>query len=403
MMNAERIFLKAMRGSCYFTFILFAALASTNPVSAANIHSKDNFQIVIEGEIRKGDFNRFIRLAKAGQGRVSGIRLYSPGGDFFESMKIGRAIRALDLSSMAPPVVRGKPNCIDYVSKKSLVQEDKNCTCASSCFFIHVAATHRGGHFLAVHRPYFASNEYGNLPQKKAKKLYDLLMANAEVYLSDMGVPKHLRDEVLAIPSNKAKVLSMETVKTHFWLKLPYKAEWLLNKCGDDKGKYDEKISDCYIEEDRKSRVEAFQEYFGDKPEPANVHDYSIWEDAPKLLKKSPDQMRSSGGFMYTESGWLRILRKYATFYAPDIQLFLKRGDDSLVESVHFVEKDKSEQLRKNIINAITVSFGSKPTSSIDKYDQDTLIWKSVSKGIQGEMNITGEGEIMYGVERLLE
>lgn len=384
-------------------FILSVTLINISTLEAANIYSHQNYIIVIEGEIKDGDFNRFRRLVKAGQGRASSVTLFSSGGNFFEAIKIGRLIRALDLATMIPRVQGGRPNCVGTNSAVPSVQDNKNCTCASACFFIHVGGTHRGGHLLAVHRPYFATKEYGNLTQKKAKKIHDQLMNEARTYLAEMDVPKHLSDEVLAIPSNKAKILSMDTIKTHFWGKLPFKEEWLLNKCGDYTASNDDKITDCYIEESRKSRIDAFQKYFGEKPDPANVHDYSVWVEAPNLLHKSPDQIRSSGGFLYKESGKLRILRKQRTFFTPDIQLFLDFGDESLIDSVNFVEKSNSVQLHKNIVDAITTSFGSSFIQSKNSYDEDTLVWRSKSKGIRGEMRVTAGGEIIYGVKRLNE
>ncbi len=85
----------------------------------------------------------------------------------------------------------------------------------------------------------------------------------------------------------------------------------------------------------------------------------------------------------------------------PQIEVFLDSYDDSLVESVAFFENSNSEQLRKNIIAAITASFGSNPTPTKDEYYNDILVWKSVAKGIRGEMKFTGRSQILYQIERL--
>ena len=85
--------------------VLFVSLMFTDLVQAAGIRSFENLIIVIEGKVRKGDFKRFVRLVKEGQGRATGVWLFYPGGDFSESIKIGRALRELELSSQVPSVV----------------------------------------------------------------------------------------------------------------------------------------------------------------------------------------------------------------------------------------------------------------------------------------------------------
>ena len=83
MINALRVYLSVGMMVAISAVTVFANLAFTKPLKAANINSLRNNKVVIEGEIRKGDFNRFIRLVKAGQGRVGTVYLFSQGGDFF--------------------------------------------------------------------------------------------------------------------------------------------------------------------------------------------------------------------------------------------------------------------------------------------------------------------------------
>jgi hypothetical protein len=110
--------------------------------------------IVIEGPIVSGDFDTFVRIVRENEGQVSGVFCFSPGGNFYEAMKIGRAMRKLELSSQAPMRDQaGHPSCSGDFGPKPYDQ--RNCTCASAGFFIHIGGIHRGGTFLAVHRPYF--------------------------------------------------------------------------------------------------------------------------------------------------------------------------------------------------------------------------------------------------------
>ena len=54
--------------------------------------------IVIEGPIEAGDSITFIKLVKDNQAELNNVYIYSPGGDFEEAMKIGRAMRSLEMN-----------------------------------------------------------------------------------------------------------------------------------------------------------------------------------------------------------------------------------------------------------------------------------------------------------------
>ena len=183
--------------------------------------------IVIEGKIEAGDFEKFINIVRDNQGIVSGVYIFSPGGDYYEAMKIGRAMRALELSSTVPMNESGRPSC------EGLLQQPRypeNCICASAGFFIHIGSVWRSGTYLAVHRPYFEKGKFGELPEAEAKKEFDKLLNSSRDYMTEMGVPKHIQDDVLGTSSDQALVLDEKTVKTYFWLDLPYRHEWLKNK-----------------------------------------------------------------------------------------------------------------------------------------------------------------------------
>ena len=73
-------------------------------------------QLIIEGKIEQGDFRSFLKLIEENRGTIGNIYVFSPGGDFREAMKIGRAMRALELSSMVPMKNSlGQPECGGYL------------------------------------------------------------------------------------------------------------------------------------------------------------------------------------------------------------------------------------------------------------------------------------------------
>lgn len=217
--------------------ILFAFVACM-PAFAGDVwlttsRSGNYKAIVIEGEIASGDFDSFRRIAKAGKGRVSGVYIFSPGGDFDEAMKIGKAIRALELTTNVPMKDdNGKPYCEeDSLGVTPSPKLSENCVCASAGFFIHIGGVSRGGTYLAVHRPYFGKGKFGELTQDKAKNVYDNLLKRARSYMEEMAVPRHVQEDVLGTPSDKLLLLDDKTVKTYFWASAPYRYEWLRNKC----------------------------------------------------------------------------------------------------------------------------------------------------------------------------
>ena len=196
--------------------------------------------IAIEGHITTGDFDTFIRLIKEHQAAIVDVYLFSPGGDFTEAMKIGRALRVLELSSRVPVRTSSdRPSCDGAPGIEPT--DPGNCTCASACFFIHVASTHRGGDYLAVHRPYFATGEFGRLSQRDAMKAFDALQRTAAQYMDEMGVPKHVQEDVLGTPSDRTLILDGKTVETYFSGDLPYRHEWIRSRCSrlspDERGR----------------------------------------------------------------------------------------------------------------------------------------------------------------------
>jgi len=190
-------------------------------------------EIIIEGIIEKGDHKKFIHEVRQGNGQVGSVLVYSPGGDFYEAMKIGRVIRGLELASMVPmQSPQGMPSC-DSDKFPFLVEPNhkNNCICASACFFIHIGGVHRNGTFMAVHRPYFVKGRFGELPMRDAKIEFVKLQNEARIYMGEMGVPVHIQEDILGTSSDKLLLLDEKAVKIYFFGALPYRKEWLLNKC----------------------------------------------------------------------------------------------------------------------------------------------------------------------------
>lgn len=306
--------------------------------------------IVIEGNIKPGDSDTFISIAKENQGKVSGVYLFTPGGDFYEAMKIGRAMRALELSSQVPMRDSiGRATCEDSFATP---KDPRNCTCASAGFFIHIGGVHRGGTYLAVHRPYFGKGKFGELSQADAKREFDALQQSARTYMEEMGVPGHIQEDVLGTPSDKTLLLDDKTIKTYFWLELPYRHEWIINKCSlflaDERKRFEDYLNrspgsfttaesddfdallkkdsekrKCAIKVNKQSRFEAYTKYFGENPTDYKNHDFSKWALAPKYIGKRFYDLLSEEKFEEENQEIISLhsLKRNATANAPSISL----------------------------------------------------------------------------------
>ncbi|KGM54671.1 hypothetical protein N800_06745 [Lysobacter daejeonensis GH1-9] len=197
---------------------------------------------VLEGVIEPGDTERLVELVRETPEALSNLWLFSPGGDYEESMRLGRTLRALEFSTMVPSRVDEAPSCTVSLSGRQPI-DPANCTCASACFFAHIGSLHRGGTYLAVHRPYFAKGKFGQLSEQEATAKFNALQSSARTYMADMGVPAHVAEDILGTPSDRVMLLDDRTVKTYFWKYLPARHEWLQNRCSDlspeERARYD--------------------------------------------------------------------------------------------------------------------------------------------------------------------
>lgn len=378
------------------TFVLAVFTLSvtlfSDAVLAAEItlHSKGDYRYVsIEGKIARGDFKKIESLFRENNGSISSVCLYSPGGDFDEAMKIGRLLRTLEISSQVPMLENGLPYCSDYFFAGP--KDPKNCTCASSCFFIHIGAVHRGGTFLAVHRPYYVKGLFGTLSQSEAKDKYDSLLARAKDYMGEMGVPKRIQEDILATPSDKYFMISEKDVKTHFWDAIPHRYEWFKNKCSEltpqekkrfddynsriikaarnktDWGfsqqemqdfdllkKKDEMESDCIIEAMQKSRIDAYQKYFKTSKDAIFSKKASFWPTATNYLGKNINNTVTVNGFGESIVGD-GFFEKMGTGSEPTVVISNIGSDDS--STISWVNYVSTENVGRDFFDLVVTTL----------------------------------------------
>jgi hypothetical protein len=356
----------------------------------------------IEGTIEPGDYERFVKIVKENQGQLSGVHLYSPGGDFVEAMKIGRALRALELSSMVPMRGRdGRPVCEELLGSKP--RDSANCTAVGAAFFVHIGGSHRGGTYLAVHRPQYDPRRLTSLSQAQAERGYSQLTAEARAYMKEMGLPTQIQEQVLNTPSDRQAVLDEQLIRTHIWGDLSYRDEWRRAKCnklsapeaerlriigsrllaGERPGEMDsaelsrlrnleDQQSRCNIQLVQESRSAAYERFFGLAPSDVANHNFSRWLDAPKYLGRTFEDVASEERFEpETPMGATSILRRKETSTSPPASLMDIGNNRRIVSWVAVLKENPSAEFRQRVQATLEASWGAPKTVA------DQLLWTS--------------------------
>src|ERR1700722_10779075 len=219
----------------FIAFSLAIVFCSGSHAAEMRLLVRNDYRsLIIEGPIESGDYDHFLKVVKDNQGKLADVYLLSPGGDFVEAMKIGRALRALELGSMVPGRnSAGQPVCSDPISASigGVPRNPANCTAASAAFFIHVGAVERYGLYLVVHRPSFPPEQFAKLTESQAQAAFDALQRDARAYMTEMGVPPQVQEQVMGTPPDKGVVLDDKTVRNYFIGEITYQQEWRHAKC----------------------------------------------------------------------------------------------------------------------------------------------------------------------------
>ena len=379
-------------------FSLAIVTGGSSPLLAADIRlfisSTDAFRaVIIEGDIEPGDFERFIGILRANQGKVREVAVFSPGGDFHEAMKIGRAMRALQLASRVPErSLLGQPLCAEAGIKPDNPQ---NCTCASAGFFIHIGGVQRAGSYLAVHRPAFRKGSFGRLSLNDARITFDALQNEAKSYMREMGVPEYVQEDILGTPSEQALLLDDKTVRTYFSGALPYMHEWQRNRCAKlsaaetrqlenvsarllranstsesqptrieldsyaflRKKQEEEKV--CIAEVEQQSRRVAYERYFGIRPSDLRNYDFSRWSAAAGYLGRPFQDLLAEAHFARMRIWGANLLELDATETAPAMILSDNHLSPETVTRISLVSPiEPSPEFTRSLLRALESAWG---------------------------------------------
>ena len=180
-------------------FAVWCCVVTAN-ASAAEIYiGLPSKTIYIDGELQAGDAlkfnnvvgNLFSELHEKFPGEQFSImvRPYSPGGSVREAMEIGHTIRK---NSM-------------WVATNA-----KGQTCASACVLILAAGILKipAEGSLGIHRPTFQTDLFATLTQEDAINSYQTMSGTVKSYLTEMGCPPFLFEDMMQVESSNIKWLT---------------------------------------------------------------------------------------------------------------------------------------------------------------------------------------------------
>lgn len=179
-----------------------------------------NVSVVMTGEIKKGDFEKFrLFMVKNLQEYSStphrGVVLSSDGGDLVEALKIAAVLKRM--YPMVEIAYRGR--------------------CASACFFLYLSGAHRQAardNTLGIHRAYFDPVYFAGLSLPKAEQKQKELTNLVNSVLEDNSVPRSLIETM-----NRTSSLEIHWLTKNEREQIEGRPAWyeelLIAKCNYDK------------------------------------------------------------------------------------------------------------------------------------------------------------------------
>jgi hypothetical protein len=184
------------------------------PTFAANLYYSGESpfsELHIKGEIKKGDYNKMIKIINRQRDVPYQLSVDSPGGNVMEALKIG-----------------------SFARKYLLRFESQKCN--SACVFILLGSLFKSENkvgTVGLHRPKFNRDYFSKLNAQEATRKYGTLRAIVENYMLTMGASEQLVNKMFSVPSGSMAYLPKSQVYNMMHSPEGY-AEWIISKCGND-------------------------------------------------------------------------------------------------------------------------------------------------------------------------
>jgi hypothetical protein len=354
--------------------------------------------VVIEGTIERGDCEIFRNIAKSHFPNITKVVICSSGGDFYESMKIGRLIRQLELETSIPD----SDGVVNFLMKKfGHLQDPKHLTCASAAFFIHAGGVIRRGDIIFVHSPYIKREYLSKMSKEDAAKAFSILQKDAADYMNEMGVPKPFQEYVFNTPSDTVKQIPKEDINILFSGFMQKYREWIASKVDDLTQDEKQKLKTLRANRQRtvteneelmmlsnkeysvfeqmqnlhySMTLDAYTKVFGEAPSDHRYHKFELWTSAVSYLGKSLLEINNEERFGPIETAEVEVLgslrstykvSKSASGVAPRISVIGNSKDCAGYVSI--TQMHPSREFSANLLQKITSVWG-KPDYESEKY-----------------------------------
>lgn len=238
-----------------------AMLASTvaivfNGASAADIKIKNDLrEIVIEGEIRKGDHEKLLSAILEKGIEFRKVFLASNGGDVEEAIKIGRLVRSLSYSTEVGKRFGDKRFCDKIV-------DQKNCMCASACTLIYLSGVKRSGDSLSVHRVYLNHDSLKRLSLEESRYVSEYLETLTSEYLTEMGAPLSYVEIMSSAASDRLVHLDKDYVEKNLSGYIKGYDEALIAKCGSSDNAFKQLVKESASQKERDRLLSNFESIY---------------------------------------------------------------------------------------------------------------------------------------------
>ncbi|TCD48609.1 hypothetical protein [Chlorobium sp. N1] len=342
--------------------LLWTALFFSASVRAADIRTVDAGEgfpraVVIEGHIRSGDYEAFLGAVKAGEGRVSRVYVFSPGGSVVEAMKIGMAMRRLELTSVAPAMSPShRPRCGGPSGTGPVPDDPKNCTCASAAFFVYIGGVKREGDFLAVHCPYYPESFHEQRSPERVRSAEALLHEASLRYMTRMHVPSSIIDQVFSTSPDHLRLLDPASVRA-------------LHSRADSDRVSGAAASEVAMEERRKA---AFRTFFGRSADSLRRQGFAEWEHAAGYLGRGYDELLANEPFAESREPEASVLTRMMPGSATVVTLRDDSTSPRRVVSVQVVSRpDPRRGFSRDLIAALSRSWGAPSVV----YGKEEWVW----------------------------
>jgi hypothetical protein len=235
--------------------LMVVALASTLVFGVKSSGALEELKVfrgflILEGHIVSGDYKKvrdFLGEKANFEKITGGVFLASPGGNVTESLKIGRLIRSLRLSTDAPSGPRtGIPRFGEsLITPNQLVNAKADYGCASACFFIYVAGVYRHLNWtgrLGYHRPIELESEANKLDVEQALNHTWRVRQLIQKFLADMNVPDKYIDLIYSVPFSQVHWVTQAEFDSDLQGLVPEAKEWVSGKCTNSGGQNTQKV-----------------------------------------------------------------------------------------------------------------------------------------------------------------